>query len=304
MKINHINKVLLIVVFVAFAFQLKAQDWTVPSDESKKVCEKPFTKTTARDGKDLFNAKCKSCHGAVGANSSLPLNPEPGDPAADKFSKQTDGDLFYKITFGRGGMPAFNSQLTEDERWKIISYFRTFHKDYVPSGGNGSSEPEADNAYSGKDVKISVSLDQVNLEVTANVQGQKDGITVPANGVRVGFYVKRNFGLLPIGDIVTTDADGVAKANFPKDLPGDSKGNYNMIIKLIDEDVYGKVEYKETLDWGNEFIYDNPLDHRAMWGNRTNAPLWLLISYFGIVIGVWLTIMWVVLQIMKLKNAK
>ena len=306
MKTNYIYKTLLIVLFVAFGFQLKAQDpnWTVPADASKKVCDKPFTKATARDGKDLFNAHCKSCHGAVGTNSSLPLNPEPGDPAGEKFSKQTDGDLFYKITFGRGGMPAFGSQLTEEERWKIISYFRTFHKDYVPSGGNGSAEPETDNSYTGKDVKISTRLDQISHEVTANLTGTKDGESVPANGVRVGFYVKRNFGLLPIGDIVTTDKDGVAKITFPTDLPGDSIGNYKMVIKLIDDDIYGNVEYSQTLDWGKPFIYDNPLNYRAMWGNRGNAPIWLLLSYFGIVISVWLTIIWVVLQMLKLKNAK
>ena len=303
MKINHINKILLIVVFVAFAFQTKAQEWTVPADDSKKVCEKPFTKSTARDGKDLFNAKCKSCHGAVGENASLPLNPEPGDPASEKFSKQTDGDLFYKITFGKDGMPGFSTQLSEEERWKIISYFRTFHKNYVPASGVDAVVEETE-SFNGKNIKFFINFDQVNLEVTADVQGEVNGEMLPANGVRVGFFVKRNFGMLPIGNIVTTDSKGVAKVNFPKDLSGDSIGNYDIVIKLIDEDVYGKVEYKETVAWGKTFVYENPLDHRAMWGNRTNAPVWLLLSYFGIVIGVWLTIVWVVLQMMKLKNAK
>jgi len=304
MKINHINKILLIVVFVAFAFQAKAQEWTVPAKDHDVICSKPFSKTTARNGKDLFNAKCKSCHGAIGTNSSLPLNPEPGDPAGEKFSKQTDGDLFYKLSHGKGGMPGFSSQLSEEERWNVISYIRTFHKDYVPAGGNGSDKVESEDSFNGTNLKILVNFDQVNLEVSANVQGDKDGNTIPANGVRVGFFVKRNFGMLPIGGAVTTDANGVAKVNFPKDLPGDSIGNYDIVIKLIDEDIYGKVEYKETVAWGENFVYENPLDHRAMWGNRTNAPIWLLLSYFGIVIAVWLTIVWVVLQMMKLKNAQ
>ncbi len=305
MKTFNINKIWLLVVFVAFYFNsIAQQNWTVPADDSKKVCKKPFTKSMARNGKDLFNTKCKSCHGAVGTNSSLPLNPEPGDPAGEKFSKQTDGDLFYKLTTGKGGMPGFSSQLSEEERWSIISYIRTFHKDYVPSGGKGSAEPETDDVFSGSDLKISVSLEQVNLETTANVTGNKDGESVPAKGVRVGFYVKRNFGLLPIGNVITTNADGVAKMTFPSDLPGDSLGNIKMIVKLIDEDVYGKVDYTQTLDWGKRFVYENPLNHRAMWGNRGNAPLWLLFSYFGIVIAVWLTIFWVVFQLIKLKKAK
>lgn len=304
MKTFNINKVWLLVVFVAFYFNSIAQDWNVPANESAKVYSKAFTKTTARDGKDLFNANCKSCHGGVGENASLPLNPEPGDPAADKFAKQTDGDLFYKLTVGQGGMPGFASQMSDDERWSIISYIRTFHKDYVPTGNNINVAVETEDSFTGSDIKIFVNLDIISLEVIANITGKEANKTVPANGVRVGFYVKRNFGMLQIGDIVTSDADGVVKMNFPSDLPGDSLGNIKMLIKLIDEDVYGKVEFTQTLDWGEEFIYENPLDHRAMWGNRANAPLWLLFSYFGIVISVWLTIAWVVFQLVKLKDAK
>ena len=303
MNTNYINTRLLIVLFVAFAFQLNAQEWDVPADASTKVSEKPFTKTTARNGKDLFNAKCKSCHGGVGENASLPLSPEPGDPASNKFASQTDGDLFYKLTQGKGGMPGFSTQLSEDERWGIISYIRTFHKNYIPVA-NADAVVEETESFDGKNIKFFINFDQVNLEVTADVQGEVNGKMQAANGVRVGFFVKRNFGMLPIGDVVTTDAKGVAKVKFPSDLPGDSIGNYDIVIKLIDEDLYGKVEYKERVSWGEAFIYENPLDHRAMWGNRSNAPLWLLISYFSVVVLVWAVIIWVVLQMMKLKNAK
>ena len=301
MKINHINKVLLIVVFVAFAFQTKAQEWTVPAEDHNVTCSKPFTKTTARDGKDLFNTKCKSCHGGAGENASLPLNPEPGDVAADKFSKQTDGDLFYKLTNGKGGMPGFASQMSEEERWNVISYIRTFHKNYVAVASEGAIVEETE-SFSGNNIKLFVSFDQVNLEVTTNVQGEVNGIAKAASGVRVGFFVKRNFGMLPIGNVVTTDANGVAKVKFPSDLPGDSVGNFDVVIKLIDEDLYGKVEFKETISWGEAFVYENPLDHRAMWGDRGNAPMWLMITYFAVVGFVWAVIMWVVFQVVKLKK--
>jgi len=303
MKTFNINKIWLLVVFVAFYFNSIAQDWTVPEDQNTVSPSISFSKNSAREGKDLFNAKCKSCHGTVGENASLPLNPEPGDPATEKFSKQTDGSLFYKITNGRGAMPAFASQLSEEERWKIISYFRTFHKDYKPANSVTSIETE-DESFSGKNIKITADFDKKSHEVIAHLQGNLNGETLAANGVRVGFFIKRNFGKLPIGKVVTTNQEGIAKMTFPSDLPGDSLGNYQIIIELIDNDIYGDSKFNKTMAWGEVFVYENPLDHRAMWGNRGNAPLWLLFSYFGIVGVVWLTIFWVVFQMIKLKKAE
>ena len=39
----------------------------------------------------------------------------------------TDGELFWKITNGRGAMPAWR-QLPETERWQIVNYIRTLKK--------------------------------------------------------------------------------------------------------------------------------------------------------------------------------
>jgi mono/diheme cytochrome c family protein len=40
----------------------------------------------------------------------------------------TDGEHFWKITTGRGGMPSFVKDLTEEERWHVINYINTFMK--------------------------------------------------------------------------------------------------------------------------------------------------------------------------------
>ncbi len=302
MKFNILNKSILTGFVLSLAFSLSAQDdWTVPANESSKVCPTPFSSTMKMDGKDIYNKSCKSCHGDIGKNNFVPLVPEPGDPAGEKFSKSSDGVLFYKITNGKAAMPKFKDQLGESERWAVISYIRSFHKDYTPAEGGSETATEVA-TFTGKDLKLFVNKDQVNLEITTEVQGNVDGEMVPANGVRVGFFIKRNFGLLPVCETITTDNKGIAKAIFPNDLPGDSLGNYDIIIKLIDDDVYGKVEYKETLAWGKSFVYDNPLNHRAMWGNRGNAPIWLLLSYFGMLLAAFAVIGYVMLQIKKLKS--
>ena len=237
----------------------------------------------------------------MGKNNPVPLTPDPGDPAGEKFSVNADGELFYKITMGKGAMPKFKDMLSENDRWAVISYIRTFHPDYKPANGDIIT-PTVDNTFKGNNVKLFVNLDQVNLTATVNVQGDENGETKPANGVRVGFFIKRNFGLLPVCEPITTNDKRIAIASFPGDLPGDSLGNYKMIIKLIDSDIFGEVEYTQNVNWGKNFVYENPLDNRAMWGNRSNAPLWLLITYFTLLFGGLAVIGWVVLQILKLKK--
>jgi len=40
----------------------------------------------------------------------------------------TDGQLFYWVSYGVQGtaMPAFKDSLSEEERWNVINYLRTF----------------------------------------------------------------------------------------------------------------------------------------------------------------------------------
>ena len=52
-----------------------------------------------------------------------------GDFSTPATQKQTDGELFYKITEGRGDMPSFKKKIPDDEdRWLVINYVRTLKK--------------------------------------------------------------------------------------------------------------------------------------------------------------------------------
>ncbi len=39
--------------------------------------------------------------------------------------------MFYKITVGKSPMPSFKTILAEEDRWDVISYIRSFNKNYV-----------------------------------------------------------------------------------------------------------------------------------------------------------------------------
>jgi mono/diheme cytochrome c family protein len=94
----------------------------------------PMTKADAlsiKDGKEIYNKSCKSCHGDLGkgdGTKSRNLDISCGDFTAPEFKKETDGELFWKISEGRKPMPSFGKKLTDAERWSVINFIRTLNK--------------------------------------------------------------------------------------------------------------------------------------------------------------------------------
>ncbi len=71
---------------------------------------------------------CVACHGASGhgdgpAAAALPP-PKPANWTSEGVQKQTDGEIFWKITNGRGAMPPWR-HLPEKDRWEVVNYIRT-----------------------------------------------------------------------------------------------------------------------------------------------------------------------------------
>jgi mono/diheme cytochrome c family protein len=97
-------------------------EWKAPADaKNMKNPEK-----AADAGKKSVETNCVSCHGAQGKGdgpAAAALNPKPANWQADKIKKETDGELFWKITNGRGPMPPWK-HLPEKERWQIVNYIR------------------------------------------------------------------------------------------------------------------------------------------------------------------------------------
>ncbi|HEV2102703.1 MAG TPA: cytochrome c, partial [Candidatus Acidoferrum sp.] len=50
----------------------------------------------------------------------------------------TDGEIFWKITTGNRPMPSYKDRLTENDRWELVSFLRTFAH---PPGNPAPSSP-------------------------------------------------------------------------------------------------------------------------------------------------------------------
>lgn len=93
--------------------------------------EKPTTETLAR-GKVVFTTFCTPCHGTIGAGDG-PVSKRgmPGFPiggAENNAAKWPDGYLFHIVSYGRGVMPSYASQIPQEDRWKAILYLRTLQQ--------------------------------------------------------------------------------------------------------------------------------------------------------------------------------
>ncbi len=77
-------------------------------------------------GREIFSTFCEECHGADGRSQVL----DAADLSDQRFiSHQSPSTLYLSVTRGRGSMPAFQARLSQDERWMVIEYLRSFSYD-------------------------------------------------------------------------------------------------------------------------------------------------------------------------------
>ena len=104
-------------------------DWNIPAKYKTMKNPTEASKANIAEGKTLYNKHCKSCHGAEGYGDgpkSDGLDGDMGDFSSAEFQKQSDGELFYKTTFGKDDMPKFSKKMPDDDdRWYVIHYLRT-----------------------------------------------------------------------------------------------------------------------------------------------------------------------------------
>jgi mono/diheme cytochrome c family protein len=92
----------------------------------------PATSQALAAAKDNYGSRCASCHGSNGDGKGDKANTLWSKPTdfrdAAHMARATDGDLYWVTTKGNWPMPAFDKRLSEEERWELVDYLRTFAK--------------------------------------------------------------------------------------------------------------------------------------------------------------------------------
>lgn len=112
--------------------QDKPKPWV--ADASAKNLKNPVTgeKSSIKKGKALYTIRCVICHGETGIGDgpgARALNPKPANHTSDKVQDESDGELFWKISEGRGAMIGWKLILSEEDRWHLVNYIRTLKSD-------------------------------------------------------------------------------------------------------------------------------------------------------------------------------
>lgn len=129
MRVRHI---LYFIPLVLLSFTTLQQElWIAP--ESAKALKNPVSgkklKSSAKKGAAIFNKFCIVCHGTKGLGDGpggKALNPKPANLASVTVQAQTDGEIFWKISNGRGAMIKWDPIIKESDRWDLVNYIRTF----------------------------------------------------------------------------------------------------------------------------------------------------------------------------------
>ena len=104
--------------------------WTAPGPEKSKKSPIPSSPKVVQQGQKVAQVNCVSCHGKSGKGdgaAAVALNPKPADWTSKKVQEESDGEIFWKITTGRGAMPSWR-HLPESDRWALVQYIRTLKK--------------------------------------------------------------------------------------------------------------------------------------------------------------------------------
>jgi len=285
------NTIILAGLLLFLAPQGFGQDWEAPAEAA--VLENPmdYTLENVKSGRSLYLLNCKSCHGDPGKNNPLALVPLPVDITSEKMLANSEGELFYKITAGKGVMPPFENTLSSEERWNLINFIMNF-----------SPAREA----------LWIDAPPIKAKLLASVNQEKGIVEIMAEsetennvyqnlaGAIVSITAKKAFGNLEIGQALTNES-GRAEFTIPNDLIGDEEGYVSIVVSLDDGFEAKEVALEKALI-SNPKLSQKLIRPEVLWSTNEFAPRWLVISYILTVLGAWSVIGYVIFQIIKISR--
>jgi mono/diheme cytochrome c family protein len=294
----RITALLIFTLMLVSGIRLFAQEWTVPEDQKTKASPFRFNADSIQKGVTLYFKNCQSCHGNPGKKNWAKITPEPGDPASDKYQAQTDGEMFYRITSGKIPMPEFRNILSENERWNVISYIRSFNPAYI------QPNPENRAGFSGKQLTLAMQYrkEMEKIMVTA-MEVMPDKKQLPVKGVEIILFVKRYFGKMQLGEPKSTNNKGEVFFEIPSTLRGDRDGNVDLTAMVHDNSgKMGEAQVKATVAAGKPTALPSLIATRAWWTVREDAPVWVILTYILSVVIVWGFIIRIVYSVLRIRK--
>lgn len=100
----------------------------INSDPKNLVNPVTATAEAVTKGYTAYGYYCLHCHGYLADGNGTvgqSFSPLPTDLRTAEVQKQSDGEIFYKISLGYKRCPPLALSIAEKDRWAIIDYLRT-----------------------------------------------------------------------------------------------------------------------------------------------------------------------------------
>lgn len=101
--------------------------WVAPASADELVNPYKGNSSAAEEGKKIFVSMCVICHGETGKGNgaaSVAIMPHPANFLSLQVEDESDGAIFWKMTNGNPPMASYKTMLTDEQRWKLVTYIR------------------------------------------------------------------------------------------------------------------------------------------------------------------------------------
>lgn len=160
-----------------------------------------------------------------------------------------------------------------------------------------------------KDISFKRAQLDVQLVEKGEVPNLKVGLTdlhsgEPVSGQPVSVRVSRLFRPLTVGgDFNMTDESGSVVVPVDGDIPG-LHGKLELFAVLSDHEEYGTVRSGLEASIGIPIEDTSTYDQRTMWAPASKTPMFLLTVPNLIILGVWGTIIFLIVNLFKISKSK
>jgi mono/diheme cytochrome c family protein len=101
-----------------------------------------------KEAERLYLVNCAICHGSkldgqgpLFNNGKGPYTATPKNFMDDAVKKMAEGTMFHSVTYGKGQMGSYASQLSTPQRWMVIKYIKS-KQSAVTAGADSTAMPK------------------------------------------------------------------------------------------------------------------------------------------------------------------
>ncbi len=190
------------------------------------------------EGELLYGKFCVHCHGTAGKGDGNVVKSKnwPGPPPAydgPQLINIPAGKIFHSITYGKGMMGAHASQLTEEDRWKLVHYVQKLQGKKTACENVKTHDADEDGVPDALDqcphtpgLKDYFGCPQVSTEVAEVMEMAIKGVLFNTGSAEIK---EESLSILEkVKDVLLKNPNYILNVNGHTDNVGDAKSNLSL----------------------------------------------------------------------------